>query len=294
MKNSMLNKVLSIVVNWNGKEYLEGCILSLQKSKGIVIDILVVDNASSDNSLSILNKYPKVIVIQNSENVGYGAAVNQGIKWASNREYQYAFIMNPDMVVCANAISKMMDELARDSNTIIIGPELLSMRDPTKTHYGKRPPSKSGAEYVNWLCGGAMLVSVDKWLRIGGFDERYFLYKEESDLFYRINKAGYKMKISHEAVTYHHLGETGKNKKHSSLPVYYTTRNFWLFAKKNLRGLELMQYIIKKEISKLLIPGLYLPKNLIAFLHGNLDGIFNKFGKCDLYFKFSDQQNNKI
>ncbi len=281
-------KVLSIIVNWNGEDFLEECITSLQKSEGVTVDILVVDNASSDNSLSILDKYPKVMLIQNSENLGYGTAANQGVKSADKKGYQYAFIINPDITVRTSTVSKMTDELVKDSNTIIIGPEILSMKDTTKTQYGEKYLSKSGTEYVNWLCGGAMLVSVDKWLGIGGFDERYFLYKEENDLFYRINKAGYKMKICHEALSYHYLGGTGKNEKRNSLPVYYTTRNIWLFAKKNLRGVQLTRYVIEEEISKLLNPGLYLPENLIAFLHGNLHGILDKFGRCDFYFKRSD------
>lgn len=110
-----------IIVNWNTKDILKDCLESIfGQTKNIEFEVIVVDNASSDSSVAMVkNDFPGVRFIQNTENIGFAAANNQGMKIATGR---YILLLNSDTIILGNAITKTLsfaDENPRAAETLV-------------------------------------------------------------------------------------------------------------------------------------------------------------------------------
>ncbi len=215
-------KLSIIIVNWNVCELLEACLHSIfNHPPSAPFEIIVVDNASLDDSVSMMKReFPEVAVIENSGNPGFAAANNQGIKEARG---QYTMLLNPDTRVYADAFDIMLRELDADPSVAACGPEILNPDGslqmgpgllPTfrSLLYGKTILRKTGLfrrhylelkkrnfdlneserGFVNKLSGAAVTVRSEVFNQIGLLDESFFMYYEDTDLFYRIVQAGWK------------------------------------------------------------------------------------------------------
>jgi len=226
--------VLSIIiVSWNVRDYLADCIESiLENCRLLQYEIIVVDNASTDGTVDFIkNKYPRLVLIPNDTNKGFGYANNQGISRAKGR---YLLFLNPDTIMKPNAVEKMLTFLEQNKDVGAIGPMLLN-KDLTIQYSVRTFPTFRGALYrhtilryfglfknhhekwrmkdfkcdrlsdVDQLMGAAILTKKDLVLKVGGFDERFFMYYEEVDFCYRIKKAGYRI-VFFPDVSIIHLG----------------------------------------------------------------------------------------
>lgn len=212
-----------VIVNWNTRDILRGCLKSIYeqtvKSK---IEVIVIDNASGDGSVDMLkSEFPHVVSIENSENRGYAAGVNQGIAVAKGR---YVLVLNSDTIICNNAIEKTMRYADRHPEAAVIGCQVLEDSDkiqmtcfrfPSLTNlflsaFGLAKVFKYnrvlGREWMLWwdrkserqvdvVSGSCMLVRWEAIEQVGGMDEDYFLYYEETDWCYRFAKAGWEMRF---------------------------------------------------------------------------------------------------
>jgi GT2 family glycosyltransferase len=226
--------VLSIIiVSWNVCDYLVDCIESILKNCRLLqFEIIVVDNASTDGTVDLIkNKYPGLILFTNGTNKGFAYANNQGIRQARGR---YLLFLNPDTIIKPDAVEKMLVFLEQNKDVGAIGPRLLN-KDLTIQHSVRTFPTFRSALYrhtilryfglfknhhekwrmkdfksdrltdVDQLMGAAILAEKDLVLKVGGFDERFFMYYEEIDFCYRIKKAGYRI-VFFPDVSIIHLG----------------------------------------------------------------------------------------
>jgi GT2 family glycosyltransferase len=231
--------VLSIIiVSWNVRDYLADCIESvLENCRSLQYEIIVVDNASTDGTTDFIkNKYPRLVLIPNSTNKGFGYANNQGISQAQGR---YLLFLNPDTIMKPNAVEKMLAFLEQNKDVGAIGPMLLN-EDLTIQRSVRAFPTFRGALYrhtilryfglfkshhkkwrmknfkcdrlsdVDQLMGAAILTEKDLVLKVGGFDERFFMYYEEVDFCYRIKKAGYRIVFFPDASIIHLGGKSAR------------------------------------------------------------------------------------
>jgi len=228
---------LSIVIlNWNVRDLLDRCLASLH-SERYGLEIIVVDNASRDDSVAMLRaKYPQVELIANAVNRGFTGGNNQGIAVSRGR---CVMVLNPDTVVLGDALDQLVIYLDGHPDVGAIGPQLLNpdrslqssrRRFPTLataffestwlqglapkrilTHFYMDDVPASPAHEVDWLNGACTVFRRAVLDRVGVYDERnFFMYSEELDLCRRVKEAGWKIVYLPEAQVVHYVGQSSK------------------------------------------------------------------------------------
>ncbi len=214
---SKLNKVSVIIVSYNVRSYLAHAIDAILKSNYKQLEIIVVDNHSYDGTCDYLKENYQDIhslkVISNSENVGFGKAVNQASEVASGK---YIMVLNPDTIIEENTISTLVDYINKNSNVGMVGPKILNA-DGTLQLACKRsfptikvalpkllgldrvfPKSRWAGKYnltyldpekihkVDAISGSCMVIKSKIFKEINGFDEKFFMFGEDLDLCKRM------------------------------------------------------------------------------------------------------------
>ena len=217
---------LIIIVNYNGKELLEKSLPSVVKYTNA--DICVVDNNSTDDSLSFLkNNYPSIKLIESEENLGYGNAHNLALETHPN--YNYYVFMNNDITVTPNWLEEMIKVFNTKEGVGAVGPKiLLSEKKDEKylinsagmdinkhlmaydRYEGEYDDEKyNTVEKVDGICGAVMLLSKEVIEKVKGFNPKMFLYYEDVDLSLRIRDLGYDIYYCGNSVVYHnHMAST--------------------------------------------------------------------------------------
>lgn len=227
-------QVSVIIVNYNTKELILNCLKSIyEKTSDIDFEVIVVDNASSDASCeAIAQEFPQVKLIKSVVNLGFGRANNLGI---SNSEAEYVFLLNPDTVLINNAIKILYDSITFTPNCGVMGGNLFDENMMSVHSFGyllslsryilrifgfryllknrKNDQNRNEFQKVEQIIGADMMISRHVLDDVGGFDERFFLYLEESELQYRIQKNGYDIYYTPEAHIHHFEGGVTKKNK---------------------------------------------------------------------------------
>ncbi len=240
-----------IIVNYNVKHFLEQCLYSVQKAiAGINAEVIVVDNNSADNSLEYLKPiFPRVRFIANEENTGFAKACNRGSSLATGK---YILFLNPDTIVAEDSFSKSIAFLEKnpqagglgikmiDGNGSFLKESKRSFPSPFTSLYKLLglsllfPKSRLFARYhlghldnnknheVDVLAGAYMMIKKEVLDKAGGFDESFFMYGEDVDLSYRIQKAGYKNYYFADSCIIHFKGESTKKGSMNYVRMFYT------------------------------------------------------------------------
>ncbi|MEQ8525044.1 glycosyltransferase [Gracilimonas sp.] len=228
-----------VIVNYKVKEYISNLLNSLKKAQHeFNLEIFVVDNDSGDDSVSYLKeRYPEVNYIANDENVGFGRANNQAIKKAKG---EFTLIINPDTLVSEDTLDVLINHMKEHPKCGAAGCKILNP-DGTFAPESRRsiptiwsasckvfglntlfPESKLfGQYYLSWLgedeateipvlSGSFMFWRTDLLKELGGFDERFFMYGEDIDLCYRVQKTDYHIDYVPETSIIHYKGESTK------------------------------------------------------------------------------------
>jgi len=213
--NKSFDMLSIIIVSWNTALLLENCLASiLANPPTSPVETWVVDNVSTDHSPGMVReRFPQVCLIENRENVGFARANNQAIQRCSGK---YVLLLNPDTLVSSGALQALIDFLKNHPETGAVGARLLnpdgslqisSHPRPTLSRelwrlfhldallpYAAYPPTKWGTnqpQEVDVLMGACLLVRKEVLDQVGFLDEDYFIYSEEVDLCYRIQRAGW-------------------------------------------------------------------------------------------------------
>ncbi len=226
-------KLSIIIVSWNVKSVLSDCIESIEENPASEpFEVVLVDNASSDKTVEFVrNKFPYVVVMANSRNLGFAAANNQGIERSQG---ECILLLNPDTIVHSGSLDILIEFMDENEDVGICGPQLLN-QDGTIQSSVRCFPTFRGAlyrhtaikylglfknEYKKWLMksfdhktkmdvdqvmGAALLIRRSIIEDIGTMDEQFFMYYEEVDLCYRLKQAGWRVVFLPEA-TITHLG----------------------------------------------------------------------------------------
>lgn len=263
-----------ITINYNGiNDTCELIYSIIENIKSINYEIIVVDNASSNNeALSIKKKFPKIIVISSKKNLGFSGGNNEGIKVARGK---FLFLINNDTII-KNDIRDFISFI--DSNPLIAAasPKIKDFISPYKLQYagytkltpitlrnktiglGKTDNKDFNTNKITpYLHGAAILIKKEVIDIIGFMPEIYFLYYEEIDWSTKMSKAGYELWYYSEWCVYHK--ESQSTGKYSKLKIYYLTRNRLLYTWRNLNG-------INKWLSILYQIFIAIPKNQFGFL----------------------------
>lgn len=241
MKNKQ-PKVVIIVVNWNGKLFLKDCLSSLKQLTYSNYEVVVVDNASTDDSQTYVRKnYPWVKLIVSDENLGYVGGNNLGI---AKTESDYIFILNNDVEVKKDFLTILVNRLQTNHKIGCVQPKLIEFRQrnlldsaghfltdtPFLYHYGRLKEESSpiyNRSYPIYSAkGAAMLIPRSALRKIGGaFDPDFFIYFEETDLCHRLWLAGYEVIYEPKAVIYHVVAGDTSREFSSDKTLYLSLRN---------------------------------------------------------------------
>ncbi|MBN1270303.1 MAG: glycosyltransferase family 2 protein [Kiritimatiellae bacterium] len=235
-----------IIVNYNAGELLQQCLDRVFRfTEGLDFEVIVVDNASTDGNAAWLGReYPQVKLLRNESNAGFSKANNQGLAVSEGRTVLF---LNPDTELRENAIAKLHAFLIADERMGACGctlvypggaPQwsygfypslprmlwitvsgLLGIRKGRKPH-AAIPEGVTAPMQVEYICGADLMVRRSVLDQVGGFDEYFFAYCEETDLCCRIRRAGYEIWLSPETRIVHHIGETFAPGK---AEIYYTS-----------------------------------------------------------------------
>jgi GT2 family glycosyltransferase len=252
-----------IIVNYNVKYFLEQCLCSVIKAcKNVGAEIWVVDNHSTDGSREYLEPvFPGVGFIWNVENVGFAKANNQALALCNGR---YILFLNPDTIVPEDCFEKCLAFFASHPNAGALGVKMIdgagnflreskrAFPSPLTSLYKLSgltkwfPHSKTFAKYhlgnlsadrnheVDVLAGAFMMVPLQVLNNVGSFDETFFMYGEDVDLSYRIQKGGYKNYYFSETTIIHFKGESTKKGSLNYVRMFYSAMS--VFVKKHYSG----------------------------------------------------------
>ena len=274
-------KVSVVIVNWNVKELLRQCLASVQAEATELppdaVEILVVDNASSDGSQAMLREeFPDVRLLANAENRGFSAACNQAIAQSSG---EAILLLNPDAALMPGALTSLIDHLEHHAQVAAVGPRLLNpdgsiqssrRRFPSLTtaflestiiqsyfphlshlrRYYCQDITEDREQEVDWLTGACLLLRRRSWEEVGPFDQRFFLYFEELDWCLRAKKAGWRIAYLPHAEAVHHGGQSSAQDL-LSLQIHFTAskcgfyrKHFGLLAGQLVRWSLMLNYLL--------------------------------------------------
>jgi GT2 family glycosyltransferase len=290
-----------IILNYNGWKDTIECLESL---KCIQEDykIVLIDNKSTDDSIDKLEKWiqnqkelsSNLIFITSSENNGYAAGNNIGIKYVESQEdAEFIWILNNDTLIKADILENLLNcyKNLEKENIALLGSKILnedfsiqSIGYLNSKYTEDEIKSKSSIE-VEHISGCSIFFRADRIKEIGYIPEEYFLYYEETDWMKHIKQKGFKIFTCLSSQLIHkHAKSTGGI--YSPFVIYYMTRNQILFNRKYLNSIEYYLFILKIINRNLLKIVFYSFKNLElskSIFTGTIDGILNKKGKKEFF-----------
>lgn len=249
-----MKKTAVVILNWNGKKFLEKFLPSVIEHSSNVADIVIADNASTDDSITFLkNTYPQLSIIQNEQNGGFAKGYNDALKQI---DAEYYVLLNSDIEVTPHWIEPVIELMDSDQNIAACQPKLRSYYEKEKFEYAGGAGGfidKYGYPFcrgrifdtletdngqyndtceIFWATGACMFVKASIYHRLGGLDEDFFAHMEEIDLCWRMKNKGYKIMYCAGSTVYHVGG--GTLPKSSPFKTYLNFRNNIALLYKNL------------------------------------------------------------
>lgn len=217
-----------VIVTYNGRGHVEGCLAALDRHAGLPFELLLVDNASPDGTAEhVARLRPGLRLLRNERNLGFGAACNQALALA---RAERVLLLNPDTELQPGALPTLASALDADPALALAGPRTLFADGVAQPSFGppltlwselwrrrfdralraRRPwaVAEAGRQAQRphepaWLSASCLMARTRALREVGGFDERYFLYEEDVDLCLRLRAAGHRLRHVPEAVVLH-------------------------------------------------------------------------------------------
>lgn len=232
-----------VIVAYNGMAWLPGCLGSLAAELRAGDEVIVVDNRSSDGGPQFIRqRYPAVRLVENRVNRGFAAACNQGAQAAGG---DVLVFLNQDTEVFPGWLAELVAPLALQDDVGLTTSRLRLMSDPDRLHlcgqdvhytglvfgrgYGRPAASQQQPGDVDAVSGASFAIRRELWERLGGFEERLFMYYEETDLSWRVRWAGYRCRYTPDSVALHDYRSSAPGEGR----LYYSFRNRALLLLRN-------------------------------------------------------------
>lgn len=208
-----------ITVTYNSAASIADCLNSVRAQQGMEHEILVIDNASSDETVSVVRGLEaNITLIENRENVGFGRGCNQGFTASRGR---YIYLLNPDaQLIGTDALATLCRALSEHKQWGMAGSRVLSAtgekKSPATTYPDQSHVRKDFSQLpgeIAWVVGASMMVKREVYAELGGFDPDFFLYSEETDFCLRLRERGYEIGLVEDAAVRHIGGasESGRD-----------------------------------------------------------------------------------
>ncbi len=296
-----MTKVAVVILNWNGEKLLKEFLPSVvENSKYPEVEVVVADNASTDQSLEILKSdFPTVKVIVLDRNYGFTGGYNRALK---QLDAEYVVLLNSDVAPAENWIQPLIKEMDENPQVAVCVPKIKSYRNPDLFEYAGAAGGyidrygfvfckgrifneieKDLGQYdqsadVFWASGAAMMIRKNLYYELGGLDEDFFAHMEEIDLCWRLKNRGWKIRYVGNSEVFHLGGATLDY--NDPRKVFLNFRNNLFLLLKNLPHRK----FFVKLLQRMVLDG-------VAGLKFILSGEFKNFysvllAHCDFYSKF--------
>ena len=245
--------IVTVIPNWNLRADLAACLDSLRQATYARHHVIVVDNASTDDSAAfVAASYPEVELIVLPENRGYAAALNVGIVRALELGAEYVFALNNDTVVPPDSLAALTQVMGSDPKIGIVAPKSLNYFHPERIFslgdrryrwlplpvgYGynwRDRPAFARLMEFDYVTGCAMLIRAAVFRQIGLFDDRFFLYYEDSDFCRRARDRGHRVLCAGAIIIYHKVSLSTNKNRAASLRI--RARNRIRFYRRHRHG----------------------------------------------------------
>ena len=269
-----------IIVTWNSEDEIKSCIDSvISASKNISTEIIIIDNNSTDNTFSFVNKtnFPKLLTIKNAENLGFTKAVNQGVKQAKGK---YILLLNPDTILSETSITLMFQFLVANSDYGACAP-LMKNPDGTVQYSVRNFPTywrmfcefsllayifpktrlfgSWKARYMDYSIeqdieqpmAAAFMIRSDLLNKIDNMDERFKMFFNDVDLCRKVYDSGFKIRLLPSSVVIHEHGSSIKKDRANMIRVWNKDCAKY-FEKHFGKGLLLLWLKVNLKISGLI------------------------------------------
>ncbi len=276
--------VAVVILNWNGRKHLESYLPSVLQTQYPHHQIWVIDNASTDDSVSWLQKNHSNAVkqVHLKSNGGYAGGYNQGLKQIEADIY---VLLNSDVEVTPNWLEPVVERFVSNPNVAAIQPHILDWRNRDRFEYAGAAggyidalgyPFCAGRLFeeieqnngqfdapksIFWASGACMFIRSAAYWQVGGLDERYFAHMEEIDLSWRLHHAGYTLQQEPKSVVYHLGG--GSLAYGNPRKTFLNFRNSLITLQKNLPAAEMPWKVLARLV-------LDFPAALKFLAHGSL------------------------
>ena len=264
------NKISVVILNWNGKSFLEKFLPSVLKYSSNA-KIIVADNMSTDDSVEYLkNNHPQVTIIINPSNNGFAGGYNLALKQV---ESEYYILLNSDVEVTDNWIQPIIQLMDLNPKIAACQPKILDYYQKTKFEYAgaaggfmdkfgypfcrgrifnvleEDKGQYNDATEIFWSTGACMFLRAEAFWKIGGFDSDYFAHMEEIDLCWRMKNIGYQIYVEPKSFVYHVGGGTLNKLSHKK--TFLNFRNNLITLTKNASP----RYLFLKIIYRMILDG---------------------------------------
>lgn len=209
-----MSEVCAVILNWNRWRDTVVCVESVRAQKFSSLEVLVVDNGSSDDSeVRLREQLPDTTVIQSGSNLGFGGGCNIGIRRAMQQGAKYVWLLNNDATVSPETLGAMVAQAESDAGLGAVGAVIYDANGSQRvqcwgggvvnTWLGRSRPNL-GPGALDYLTGACLLLRVEALSRVGLFDEqRYFMYWEDVDLCFRLRRAGWGLAVASQTQVWH-------------------------------------------------------------------------------------------
>lgn len=219
----MANKsplVFIILVNWNGSADTIRCIDSLRSLEYDNFHVLCVDNGSTDTSVgAIRSACPDIELIESGHNYGFAGGNNIGIELALDKQADFIWLLNNDTLVSPTSLSEMVATAVRHQEYGVIGSKILCLREGyvkseniqalgggvINFRLGNSCPIQLSDDLprLQYITGASLLVKKNVFKKVGGIDDKFFMYWEDVDFCFRVRKAGWLLGVAENAIIWH-------------------------------------------------------------------------------------------
>jgi len=244
--------VTIVILNCNGLRWLPQCLSSVATTDYPNLDIYLVDNASTDGSIEYVQRsFPSVKIIRNEQNLGFAEGYNRAIRKIDS---EYVVLLNNDTTVLnPKWIQRLIDKASVDPKKIAaVAGKMVSFEDHSRldsvggmgipfwrgfVDIGRDELDQGQYDRESFepfaFCGGAALIKRSIFMKLGGFDDKFFLYTEDADLSWRLRLLGHRMAFAPEAQVAHYFSGSFRTKSIDLLKLYYCHRNLLRAILKN-------------------------------------------------------------
>ena len=259
------NNLVSIIIpHHNNENILLNCLKSIYKSTYSNFEIIVVDNASTDNSIKQAKlSYPNIRVIESSDNLGYAGGCNHGTKEAIGK---YLFFLNNDTIIDSDCLEALVNKLKSNKNIASVQPKILNLKNKNYFDYAggsggyidylvfpftrgrifntieKDKKQYDDSRKIFWASGAGFLTRKNIFNQLFKFDESFFAHMEEIDYHWKSYLAGYEVWVE-PAATLYHLGG-GTLQIQSAQKSYLNHRNSLIVLLSNYSPIKSILYFI--------------------------------------------------